>query len=65
MNECIDTILQRKSIRSYLPDAIPEKEKQQISDAMLRAPTAGNQMLYPVIEVASAPVISAILWKTI
>src|SRR6056297_2210437 len=54
MNECIDTILQRKSIRSYLPDSIPENEKQQITEAMLRAPTAGNQMLYSVIEVESA-----------
>jgi len=53
MNECIDTILQRKSIRSYLPDSIPENEKQQITEAMLRAPTAGNQMLYSVIEVES------------
>ncbi|MFO7730698.1 MAG: nitroreductase family protein [Spirochaetia bacterium] len=54
MNECIDTILQRKSIRSYLPDPIPEAEKQQITEAMLRAPTAGNQMLYSVIEVETA-----------
>ena len=54
MSECIDTILQRKSIRSYLPNPIPETEKQQIIEAMLRAPTAGNQMLYSVIEAESA-----------
>lgn len=54
MNDCIDTILKRKSVRNYLPDALPEEQKQQVIDAMLRAPTAGNQMLYSVIDVESA-----------
>ncbi len=54
MNECIDTILQRKSIRSYLSTPIPEREKQLVLDAMLRAPTAGNQMLYSIVDVESA-----------
>lgn len=40
MNECIDTILKRKSVRIYLPEAIPEEQKQQVIDAILRAPTA-------------------------
>src|SRR6056297_769721 len=53
MNECIDTILKRKSIRSYLPESIPEEQKQQVIEAMLRAPTAGNQMLYSVIDIES------------
>ena len=54
MNECINTILQRKSIRSYLSEPIPEREKQLVLDAMLRSPTAGNQMLYSVVDVESA-----------
>lgn len=54
MNVCIDTILKRKSIRSYLPAPIPKDKKQQVIDAMLRAPTAGNQMLYSVIDIESA-----------
>ncbi len=54
MNVCVDTILKRKSIRSYLAASIPEEQKQQVIDAMLRAPTAGNQMLYSVIDIESA-----------
>ncbi len=54
MSECIDIILKRKSIRSYLDTPIPETQKQKILDTMLRAPTAGNQMLYSVIDVESA-----------
>lgn len=51
MSSCIDTILQRKSVRSYTSDPIPEAQKEKILEAMLRAPTAGNQMMYSVIQV--------------
>ncbi|HDQ13257.1 MAG TPA: nitroreductase [Sediminispirochaeta sp.] len=47
----IDTILKRKSIRSFRPDPVPEEQRRRILEAMLRAPSAGNQMLYSVIEV--------------
>jgi FMN reductase (NADPH)/FMN reductase [NAD(P)H] len=51
MNEVIDLILNRKSVRAYEKRQIPEEEKELILKATLRAPTACNMMLYSVIEV--------------
>lgn len=51
MNQTIDLILKRKSIRSYQSDPIPEHDRSSILEAMRRAPTAGNQTLYSVIQV--------------
>jgi len=51
MNETIDVILQRKSVRSYRADSIPVEEREAVLEAMRRAPTAGNQTLYSVIQV--------------
>jgi nitroreductase len=52
MNSTIDVMLQRKSLRAYSPQPISDSEKNVILDATLRAPTAGNMMLYTIIEVA-------------
>jgi len=51
MNETIGVILNRKSTRQFLAKAIPEEIKADIIAATLRAPTAGNLMLYSIIEV--------------
>ncbi|HZY41582.1 MAG TPA: nitroreductase family protein, partial [Anaerolineae bacterium] len=51
MNEVIQTLLNRKSIRSYEERAISEDVKNEILRAALRAPTAGNLMLYSIIDV--------------
>ncbi len=51
MNETLDAILNRKSCRQFLAKAIPEEIKADIIGATLRAPTAGNLMLYSIIEV--------------
>ncbi len=51
MNPVIDVILNRKSVRVYEPRPISEEAKQVILAAALRAPTAGNMMLYSIIEV--------------
>jgi len=48
----IDQLCQRRSVRSFLPDPIPDETKNMILQAMRRAPTAGNQTLYSVIQVA-------------
>ncbi|UCC75896.1 MAG: nitroreductase family protein, partial [Anaerolineales bacterium] len=50
-NPVIDVILNRKSVRVYEPRPISEEAKQVILAAALRAPTAGNMMLYSIIEV--------------
>ncbi len=51
MNEVIETILSRKSVRAYARKEIGAETKDQILTAALRGPTAGNLMLYSVIEV--------------
>ena len=51
MNETLSIILNRKSTRQFLAKAIPEETKADIIGSTLRAPTAGNLMLYSIIEV--------------
>ena len=51
MNQTIDLIVKRKSIRSYRNTPIPDQDRSSILEAMRRAPTAGNQTLYSVIQV--------------
>jgi FMN reductase (NADPH)/FMN reductase [NAD(P)H] len=53
MNSTIEVIEGRKSIRSYEDQEIPEEVKQTILHAAMRAPTAGNMMLYSIIEITS------------
>ena len=50
MNETIQLLLNRRSIRAY-EDREIGAEKDAILQATLRAPTAGNMMLYSIIEV--------------
>jgi len=52
MNSVIDLLLNRKSIRAYEDREISPEVRAEILAATLRAPTAGNQMLYSIIEVA-------------
>jgi len=51
MNSTIEVIQNRKSVRAYLDQPIPQTEKDTILNAALRSPTAGNMMLYSIIEV--------------
>ena len=50
-NPTIEILNQRRSIRLYKNEPLTEEEKQIILHATMRAPTAGNMMLYSVIEV--------------
>jgi len=52
MNETIESLLGRKSVRAYEDTVIPEEVKELIIKSAMRAPTAGNQMLYSIVEVA-------------
>ena len=45
MNETLSVILNRKSIREFLPKTIPEDAKADIIGATLRAPMAANLSL--------------------
>lgn len=51
MNETLQLINRRHSVRSYTDRPITRDEKDLILEATFRAPTAGNMMLYSIIEV--------------
>ena len=51
MNPTIETIMNRRSVRSYDKRPLETTAKDAIINAALRAPTAGNLMLYSIIEV--------------
>jgi nitroreductase len=51
VNPTIDLLLNRRSVRSYAETPLARQVKDQILQAAMRAPTAGNMMLYSIIEV--------------
>jgi len=51
MNETLRTIERRRSTRAYTSEPVTQAEKDSILRAAFRAPTAGNMMLYSIIEV--------------
>jgi nitroreductase len=51
MNETINVINRRRSTRAYAYTPVTREEKDLILHAAMRAPTAGNMMLYSIIEI--------------
>jgi FMN reductase (NADPH)/FMN reductase [NAD(P)H] len=51
MNDIIEVLHKRKSVRAYTDQPIPAEVKAQVLQVTLRAPTAGNMMLYSIIDV--------------
>ena len=51
MNQVMDVLLKRKSIRAYEEREIEAEVRAEILKATLRAPTAGNLMLYLILDV--------------
>lgn len=51
MNQTIELLSNRKSVRVYSDRPVTRNEKDIILQAAMRAPTAGNMMLYSIIEV--------------
>ncbi len=51
MNDTLQALLNRKSIREYEPRPIEPDVKRDILSATLRAPTAGNMMMYSIIDI--------------
>jgi len=47
----IDELIERKSVRRFLDTAVPDEVKDTIIQCAINAPTAGNQMLYTILEV--------------
>ncbi|MFA7671932.1 MAG: nitroreductase family protein [Sphaerochaetaceae bacterium] len=52
MNPTIKLLLERRTHRSFTSENIKDEDLMLLKRATLRAPTAGNMMLYSVIEVA-------------
>lgn len=48
---CLDLIMKRKSVRVYEEKEIPIEVKAKILAATFQAPTAGNMMMYSIIEI--------------
>lgn len=53
MNPAIELITKRQSLRAFSSRAVDEATLQILKSATLRAPTAGNQMFYSIVEVTS------------
>ena len=51
MNSVIETLKNRKSLRKYDERPISQEHLDTILECIMRAPTAGNMMLYSVIIV--------------
>ena len=51
MNEIIQSLFDRKSIRQYEDQPIRAEDKALILEAALQAPTAGNQNLYTILDI--------------
>ena len=51
MNEVIQQLYRRKSIRMYTEQEIGKTEKDAILRAAAEAPTAGNQQLYTILDI--------------
>ena len=51
MNPTIELLERRHSTRAYAPVPLTDEEKAAIIRAAVRAPTAGNMLLYSIIEI--------------
>ena len=51
MNAVIQSLLDRKSVRAYTGEHIPEADVRTILHAAVQAPTAGNQQLYTILRI--------------
>lgn len=51
MNEVIQQLFQRKSVRVFQDRPISQEDKNLILDAAAQAPTAGNQQLYTILDI--------------
>lgn len=51
MNQVMEVLMKRKSVRAYEEREIEPEIRAEILKATLRAPTAGNLMLYSILEI--------------
>lgn len=53
MNEIIQSLYDRKSVRVFEKREIPAEDKRLILSAAMEAPTAGNQQMYTILDITS------------
>ena len=53
MNNTINELTERKSVRVYTEQTISPEMKKAILEAAVQAPTAGNQQLYTILDITS------------
>ena len=51
MNEIIQALHRRKSVRVFTDQPIMARQRQMILEAAVQAPTAGNQQLYTILDI--------------
>lgn len=51
MNEVLQQLYDRKSVRIYEDRPIPQEVKQAVLSAAIQAPTAGNMALYTILDI--------------
>lgn len=51
MNEILQSLYDRKSVRVFTEQVITEEQKKEILMAAMEAPTAGNQQLYTILDI--------------
>jgi len=51
MNEIISALFARKSVRAFSGKAISDADRSLILQSAIQAPTAGNQVLYTILEI--------------
>jgi nitroreductase len=52
MNQVMEVLMKRKSVRAYEEREVSAEVRAEILKATLRAPTAGNMMLYSILEIS-------------
>ena len=61
MNQTIQQLYDRKSIRVFTPQEITPEEKNAILTAATMAPTAGNQQLYTILDITDQSIKEALV----
>jgi nitroreductase len=54
LNKTLQTMWKRRSVRTYKPDPIPDKDLTLILEAARRAPTGGNRQRWRIVVVRDA-----------
>jgi len=60
MNDIIQSLFDRKSVRQFEERSVTPEEKNLILNAALQAPTAGNQNLYTILDITDQSLLEAL-----